>query len=187
MPRAQFAVVLGRQPQADGVPTADGPVAITARGIDVVAFHISANAGEPPKPLAKVASGGELSRVMLALKAVSARGAGVPTLVFDEIDTGIGGRTAEAVGEKLAHVSRWAQVLCVTHLAQLAFYADTHFLLEKTSTEERTISTMRALDDAARIDELARLQAGGRITEAVLGHIREVLDEIRAQKSGTLF
>lgn len=187
MPKAIFRVDISHQIQQQGLPVQGEKVAVTAQGIDVVAFHISANVGEPPKPLAKVASGGELSRVMLALKAVSARGAGVPTLVFDEIDTGIGGRTAEAVGEKLAQVARTAQVLCVTHLAQLAFYADLHFLLEKATEGERTFSHMRALTEDERVEELARLQAGGRITDAVLSHVRSVLDEIRAQQSGKLF
>lgn len=186
MPKAIFRVDLRRQPQQDGLPVEGEPVAVTGNGIDVVAFHISANPGEPPKPLAKIASGGELSRIMLALKAVSARGAGVPTLIFDEIDTGIGGRTAEVVGEKLSTVAHQAQVICVTHLAQIAFYADRQFLLEKDTDGERTVSRMRALDHDARVEELARLQAGGRVTDAVLTHIREVLDDIHAQKTGRL-
>jgi len=187
MAKAVFLVNISRHPQQHGLPVAGEMVAVTTQGIDVVAFHISANVGEPPKPLAKIASGGELSRIMLALKAVSARGAGVPTLIFDEIDTGIGGRTAEAVGLKLAQVARHAQVICVTHLAQLAYYADRHFLLEKAAEDGRTTSHMRALTEEERIEELARLQAGGRITEAVLTHVRSVLDEIHGQKSGTLF
>lgn len=180
MPHAVFLVDLRRQPHADGLPVEGEKVAVTAQGIDVIAFHISANAGEPPRPLAKVASGGELSRVMLALKAVAARDAGVPTLIFDEIDTGIGGRTAEVVGAKLAQVAHAAQVICVTHLAQLAFYADRHFLLEKLTEGDRTVSRMHELDSEARVEELARLQAGGRVTDAVLAHIRTVLDDIHA-------
>jgi len=187
MPKAIFTIDITRQPREDGLPVGDERVAVTPQGIDVVVFHISANPGEPPKPLAKIASGGELSRIMLALKAVSARGAGVPTLIFDEIDTGIGGRTAEVVGEKLAQVARQAQVISVTHLAQLAFYADRHFLLEKETIGERTISRMRELTDDECVEELARLQAGGRVTDAVLAHVRSVLEEIRGQKSGTLF
>jgi DNA repair protein RecN (Recombination protein N) len=187
MPKAVFRVDLAQHPQEDGLPVGDGRVAVTLQGIDAVAFHISANPGEPPKPLAKIASGGELSRIMLALKAVSARGAGVPTLIFDEIDTGIGGRTAEVVGDKLAQVARVAQVISVTHLAQLAFYADRHFLLEKETAGERTVSRMRDLSDDERVEELARLQAGGRVTDAVREHIRAVLDEIHGQHSGRLF
>jgi DNA repair protein RecN (Recombination protein N) len=182
MMKAVFQVHITRQPQATGLLVDGERVAVTPRGIDQVAFYLSANAGEPPKPLAKIASGGELSRVMLALKAVAARGSGVPTLVFDEIDTGIGGRTAEAVGEKLARVAGTAQVICVTHLAQLAFYADTHFLLSKAVDGARTVSRMTALDEQGRIEELARLQAGGRVSEAVLAHIRGVLEEIRSQR-----
>lgn len=186
MPKAIFLVNLGRQSHADGLPVEGETVAVTTQGIDVVAFHLSPNEGEPPKPLAKIASGGELSRVMLALKAVSARGAGVPTLIFDEIDTGIGGRTAEAVGEKLAQVARGAQVLCVTHLAQLAYYGDRHFLLEKLTADGRTTSRMRELDEEGRIEELARLQAGGRVTAAVLDHVRSVLADVRAQRTAAV-
>jgi len=187
MPKAVFRIDLARQPREDGLPVGGERVAVTSRGIDAVAFHISANPGEPPRPLAKIASGGELSRIMLALKAVSARGAGVPTLIFDEIDTGIGGRTAEVVGEKLARVARAAQVISVTHLAQLAFYADRHFLLEKESTGDRTVSRMRELSGSELIEELSRLQAGARVTDAVRDHVKAVLDEIHGQKSGSLF
>jgi len=187
MPKAVFRIDLARQPREDGLPVGDERIAVTSQGIDVVAFHISANPGEPPRPLAKIASGGELSRIMLALKAVSARGAGVPTLIFDEIDTGIGGRTAEVVGEKLARVARGAQVISVTHLAQLAFYADRHFLLEKETDGERTVSRMRELSGGELVEELSRLQAGGRVTDAVRDHVKSVLDEIHGQQSGTLF
>ncbi len=187
MPRAIFRIELGRTPREDGIDIDGRRIGVTADGIDAVAFHLSPNVGEPPKPLAKIASGGELSRVMLALKAVSARGAGVPTLIFDEIDTGIGGRTAETVGEKLAQVTRTAQVICVTHLAQLAFFADRHFLLEKLTDGERTVSQMRALTREECIEELGRLQAGGRVTDAVRAHVAGVLDEVQAQKSGSLF
>ncbi|MEI7832921.1 MAG: DNA repair protein RecN [bacterium] len=186
MPKAIFRVDIQRQADADGIVISGEPVAVTAQGIDLVAFHLSANLGEPPRPLAKIASGGELSRIMLALKAVSARDAGVPTLIFDEIDTGIGGRTAEAVGEKLAQVAHGVQVICVTHLAQLAFYGDEHFLIEKSSDGERTNSTMRWLTGEERVAELARLQAGGHISEAVLAHIRTVLSEVQAKKQQLL-
>ncbi len=182
MPKAIFRVDIQRQADTDGIVISGEPVTVTTQGIDLVAFHLSANLGEPPRPLAKIASGGELSRIMLALKAVSARDAGVPTLIFDEIDTGIGGRTAEAVGEKLAQVALGVQVICVTHLAQLAFYGDEHFLIEKSSDGERTNSTMRWLTGEERVAELARLQAGGHISEAVLAHIRTVLNEIQAKK-----
>jgi DNA repair protein RecN (Recombination protein N) len=187
MPKAVFQVNISYLPQTDGLPIHGEHVAVTAHGIDHVSFYISANAGEPPKPLAKVASGGELSRVMLALKTVSTHADGVPTLIFDEIDSGIGGRTAEAVGLKLAQVAKTAQVIAVTHLAQLAFYADKHFLIEKTSHDERTSSAMRELDHEERVEELARLQAGARVSDAVLTHVRSVLDDIHSHKNGTLF
>ena len=183
MPKAIFRVAISRAPDAAGLPVSGDRVAVTAQGIDLVAFHLSANLGEPPKPLAKIASGGELSRIMLALKTIATAGAGVPTLIFDEIDTGIGGRTAEVVGQKLAQVARAAQVICVTHLAQIAFYADRHFLLEKETEGERTFSRMHELTTDTRVAELARLQAGGRVSAAVLAHIRTVLDEIQAAKT----
>ena len=182
MPKAQFLVNITRNPAENGLLIAGEKVQITSTGIDIISFDISANDGEPAKPLSRVASGGELSRIMLALKAVAARGSEIPTLIFDEIDTGIGGRTAEAVGMKLMQVARFAQVISVTHLAQIAFYADRHFLIEKTTSDGRTSSSMRALNEDERIDELARLQAGARVTEAVLSHVREVANEIQQQK-----
>jgi DNA repair protein RecN (Recombination protein N) len=186
MPKARFLVDLARQPHPDGLDVDGARVAVFLHGIDVVAFHFSANVGEPPRRLAKIASGGELSRVMLALKAIAARGTGVPTLIFDEIDSGIGGRTAEAVGAKLAQVARGAQVLCVTHLAQLAYYADKHFLVEKATDGERTVTSLRELPPEERVEELARLQAGTRVSGAVRDHIRTVLDDIHGTEPGRL-
>lgn len=129
-------------------------------GIDTLEFFISANAGEPQKPLRKVASGGEVSRIMLALKNIAADKGGIPTMIFDEIDTGISGRIAQVVAEKLQSISRGRQVICVTHLPQIASMADKHFLVEKQSNEQATRTSLLPLEQKARISEVARLSGG---------------------------
>jgi len=148
------------------------------RGRDRVEFLISANPGEPPKPLARVASGGEASRTMLALKVAATECDPVKTLVFDEIDAGIGGRTANTVGEKLHSISRGRQVLCVTHLPQIARFADHHLKVEKgedSSGAERTVVSVRALEGDERVAELARMLGGSEESEAAVRHARELL------------
>lgn len=148
------------------------------RGQDRVEFLISANPGEPLKPLARVASGGEASRTMLALKVAATECDPVKTLVFDEIDTGIGGRTANTVGEKLRAISRGRQVLCVTHLPQIARFADHHLKVEKgeeASGRERTVISVRALEGEERVGELARMLGGSEESEAAVRHARELL------------
>ncbi|BCW97319.1 MAG: DNA repair protein RecN [Armatimonadota bacterium] len=148
------------------------------RGQDRVEFLISANPGEPLKPLARVASGGEASRTMLALKVAAIECDPVKTLVFDEIDAGIGGRTANTVGEKLRAISRGRQVLCVTHLPQIARFADHHLKVEKggeTSGSERTVISVRALEGEERVGELARMLGGSEESEAAVRHARELL------------
>jgi len=143
-----------------------------------VEFLISANPGEPPKPLARVASGGEASRTMLALKVAATECDPVKTLVFDEIDAGIGGRTANTVGEKLHSISRGRQVLCVTHLPQIARFADHHLKVEKgedSSGAERTVVSVRALEGDERVAELARMLGGSEESEAAVRHARELL------------
>ena len=154
----------------------NGAVQLTAKGIDRIEFLISANAGEPLKPLSKVASGGEMSRIMLALKTILAKNDNIPTLIFDEIDTGISGRTANIVGEKLANISQTHQVLCITHLPQIARMADTHFYIEKISTNEQTHTNVRHLQKKERITELGRLLGGTTITDLTLKHAKEMLD-----------
>ena len=129
----------------------------TAKGFDVLQFLISTNAGEPPKPIAKIASGGELSRIMLALKNVLAQVDDMDTLIFDEIDAGISGQAAQKVGQKIKEVSAQRQVICVTHLAQIACHADAHFFIEKKSDEGKTFTTVRTLDYEGRKEELARI------------------------------
>ena len=144
-------------------------------GADAVAFYMSANLGEALKPLNKVASGGELARIMLALKNVLAQRDRVPTLIFDEVDTGVSGRAAQHVAEKLRSVSENKQVLCVTHLPQLAALADTHFLIEKTEHDGRTFTAVTPLDREGRKRELARIIGGANITETTLQSAAEML------------
>ena len=139
----------------------------TAGGIDETEFMISTNPGEPERPLGAVASGGELSRIMLAIKTVLAETDQVPTLIFDEIDTGISGRTAQMVSEKLRIISKSRQVICITHLPQIAAMADQHFEISKAASDGRTATSIRTLNREAMVDELARLLGGAEITETV--------------------
>lgn len=145
-----------------------------ANGFDDVCFLISLNPGLPLRPLADVASGGELSRIMLALKTVLAEKDEMPTLIFDEIDVGISGRTAQKVSEKMALIARNHQVLCITHLAQIASMADSHFLIEKTVQDGRTVTRIRTLEREESIEELARILGGAQITELTMQSAREM-------------
>ncbi|MCC6485357.1 MAG: DNA repair protein RecN [Armatimonadetes bacterium] len=151
----------------------DAPLGPT--GADRVEFLISANAGESARPLSKVASGGESSRIMLALKTVLTSEDPVRTLVFDEVDAGIGGRTANVVGEKLKGLAQGRQVLCVTHLAQIASFADSHFQVQKRESNGRTVVEIRKLSDEERVVELARMLGGNQESEAAVQHARELL------------
>ena len=162
MPRVQFSCVFAE-------------TELSANGADSVAFYMSANAGEAPKPLSKVASGGELARIMLAMKNVLAEKARVATLLFDEVDTGVSGRAAQRVAEKLKSVARHKQVLCVTHLPQLAALADTHLLISKQERQGRTYTTVTPLDFEGRKRELARIIGGANITETTLKSAEEML------------
>lgn len=149
--------------------------ALGSDGIDKAELLISANPGEPPRPVAKIASGGELSRMMLAIKTVLAAVDDVDTLIFDEVDTGISGSAAEKVGLKLREVSRDSQVLCVTHQAQIAALADDHYLIEKRVEQGRTFTVVTPLDRDARVRELARIIGGVQITQAALSHAEDML------------
>ena len=151
------------------------PDKITINGMDEVEILISANAGEEPKPLNRTASGGELSRVMLAIKSVMAEGDDIPTMIFDEVDAGISGRTAAKVGVKLAQTAEKRQVLCITHLAQIAALAQTHMLIEKQTEGQRTYTRIIPLDHEGRKQELARIMDGG-LTESGLKAAEEMLD-----------
>jgi DNA repair protein RecN (Recombination protein N) len=162
------------------VSGSDEPANWTASGFDGVTYMISPNPGEPLKPVEQIASGGELSRVMLALKATieagkKSRGGTQRTLVFDEIDTGIGGRAAEAVGKKLKSLARANQVLCITHLPQIASFADHHYLIEKRETAGRTKTLVRALTAAEQTEEIARMLSGEKLTETSRQHAEQLL------------
>ncbi|MBB6216639.1 DNA repair protein RecN (Recombination protein N) [Anaerosolibacter carboniphilus] len=150
---------------------------LTSKGIDHIEFLISTNSGEPLKPLTKIVSGGEMSRIMLAFKTILAAVDNIPTLIFDEIDTGISGRTATIVGEKLALISSTHQILCITHLPQIALMADNHFHIIKTSIEGHTKTTVERLKDNERIDELARLLGGVSLTQLTIEHAKEMLEQ----------
>ena len=156
--------------------------AVTARGSDDVEFMISTNPGESLKPLGQVASGGELSRVMLAIKTVLAGQETIGTLIFDEIDAGISGRTAWKVSEQLDTVAHSTQVLCITHLPQIAAMADSHFAIEKSSTEDNTITDIRRLSGEEGLGELARLLGSDALTEAALSNAREMRAQAEAHK-----
>jgi len=166
-----------------GVNAAEEDSHWTATGWDEVEYRIATNSGEPLKPLDEIASGGEMSRVMLALKVSVEEGAVKPkkktptprTLVFDEIDIGIGGRAAEAVGQKLKSLSRGQQVLCVTHLPQIAAFADQHFVVEKREADGRTKMQIRLLDDRARTHEVARMLSGAKVTDTSLQHAAQMI------------
>ena len=170
-----------------GVTAAENESAWTANGWDQVEYRIATNAGEPLKPLHEIASGGEMSRVMLALKvaveeASSKTRKHMPTprtLVFDEIDIGIGGRAAEAVGQKLKALSRGQQVLCVTHLPQIAAFAGQHLVVEKREDHGRTKTQIRLLDDRARTHEVARMLSGAKVTDTSLQHAAQVIADSR--------
>lgn len=154
-----------------------------ANGTDNVALLFSANRGETAKPLQKVASGGELSRIALAVKTVAAsRDTSVPSMVFDEIDTGIGGRTAQMVAERIAQVAFYKQVLCITHLPQIACMADIHLYLSKVSEENSVVTHVRTLSECERISEIARMASGADITSASLDNAREMVSHARTKK-----
>ncbi|MFZ7127050.1 MAG: DNA repair protein RecN [Desulfobacterales bacterium] len=178
MPGTRFEVVFDTYPVDDG-PSGRfnaGGRGLKAWGIDRVSFFISANPGEALKPLAAIASGGELSRVVLALKSILAAHEAVETVVFDEVDAGIGGGVAEQVGRKLKQLARSHQIICITHLPQIARFADHHFRIAKNLKEGRTATTIVPLDMERRLEEIARMLGGERITAATLEHAREMLE-----------
>ena len=162
MPRVQFSCEFSE-------------LELTVNGADSVAFYMSANAGEALKPMSKVASGGELARIMLAMKNVLAQQDQVSTLIFDEVDTGVSGRAAQKVAQKLSSVAKNKQVLCVTHLPQIAAMGDTHMLIAKSERDGRTYTTVTPLDRQGRMQELARIIGGATITETTLKSAEEML------------
>jgi DNA repair protein RecN (Recombination protein N) len=160
-------------------------IAFDGTGLDGVAFLIAPNPGEPARPLARIASGGELSRVALAIKQILAEADHTPTLVFDEIDTGIGGRSAEPVGRSLWELARSHQVLCVTHLGQIAAYADAQFRIEKVQREGRTVTVVRRVEGRERVEELAQMLAGAEGGSAARASAEELLERAEAWRRTT--
>jgi DNA repair protein RecN (Recombination protein N) len=148
---------------------------LKAEGLDRVEFMLSPNVGEDLKPLSKIASGGELSRIMLAMKTILARSSSVETIVFDEVDSGIGGATAEVVGDKLRSLAGYHQILCITHLPQIASKGMTHFMVEKRVVEGRTATVISELDHEDRVKEIARLLGGKKVSQKAVAHARELL------------
>ena len=160
------------------------PAALSARGTDSVEFFFSANPGEDPRPLARIASGGELSRIMLAIKSVALEEADAPTVIFDEVDAGVGGAVAEVVGRKLATLARHRQVLCITHLPQIAAFADHHFAVEKMTAKGRTRSKVRKLGPDERGEEIARMLGGVKVTAEARKHAEQLLATGRSRRKG---
>ncbi len=156
-----------------------GEIPLSSKGMDDVEFLISPNPGEVVKPLAKIASGGELSRIMLALKNILARVGAREVLIFDEVDSGIGGGTAEVVGKKLRDLSKHHQVICVTHLPQIACFAERHYSVRKETKAGRTITTVDRLENNAVVDEIARMLGGMKVTEKTRAHAKEMLENAK--------
>lgn len=173
-----------------GMPQGEFLVDVTALDLDVpklngkdkIEFLVSANPGLPAKPLAKVASGGELSRISLAIQVTTSNDKTTPTMIFDEVDTGIGGGIAEIVGQKLRSLSQNRQVMCVTHLPQVASQAHYHLYVEKNNKADITSSTVRLLDDEERVQEIARMLGGVNITANTLAHAKEMLFQSTADR-----
>ena len=180
----RFVVRVEQAADPDGLPVGDRRLAATSHGVDRVEFHLAANPGEEPRPLARVASGGELSRVALAIKRVLASVDAVPVLVFDEVDAGIGGRTAQAVAQRLRAVAHERQVICVTHLAQIATAADHHLHIHKAVDGERTTVHVEPLDGQRRVEEVARMLAGV-LTEHTMENARELLRLARTSSAAS--
>lgn len=152
-------------------------------GFDRVRFLISTNRGEPLKDLTKVASGGELSRIMLALKNIFSKHQGITSVIFDEVDTGVSGRVAQAIAEKIYQISNDSQVLCITHLPQVAAMADTHKFIEKNEKDNRTATSVKELSETEQMEELSRMITGTKLTETAKEHAKEMLELANAFKS----
>ena len=186
MGSARFEVDITQSPSQDGVPVPgrDGRWAYSDKGIDKVEFLISPNPGEPLKPLVKIASGGETSRLMLALKSILSEADLTPTLVFDEVDVGVGGRSGGVVGEKLWALTKTHQVLCITHLPQIAAFADSHYTITKQVSDDRTRTQVEEVTGQAKEQEIAAMIGGAPVSKASLENAREMLEETARLKQG---
>lgn len=178
MERTRFEVQFVRSGHSEGMDSHS----FTRNGLDQVEFLISANPGEPLRPLAKIASGGEMSRIMLAMKSIFARVDRIPVLVFDEVDTGVSGRAAQAIAEKMSELSQYCQVFSITHLPQVACMADSHYLILKTIQADRTFTSVDDVRDSERVRELARMLGGVEVTEKTLDHAREMISLANEKK-----
>jgi len=183
MAGACFVVDIQQVDAGGGVVVGDRRLACDATGIDRVEFLIAPNVGEPPKPLVRIASGGEMSRLMLALKSILSTADEVPTLIFDEIDVGIGGRSAAVIGEKLWRLTTTHQVICVTHLSQIAAFADAHYAIAKGITDGRTTTRAQKLSEAKRLEELAMMLGGTPLSDVTRQDAQEILARSRATKA----
>jgi DNA repair protein RecN (Recombination protein N) len=171
-----FEIRISKRENKQGPIQVDGKnYALNPEGIDQVEYYISLNPGEAPKPLIKIASGGEISRIMLALKTALAEADAIPVLIFDEIDTGISGRIAQMVGKNLKEVSKRHQVLCITHLPLIASSGDHHFSVVKEINQNRSVTKIKPLNMEKRIHEIAKLIGGENVTESTLKNARELL------------
>lgn len=189
MVNTQFKINLTQVDAEDGIPLDGRTVASSEDGVDKIEFMVAPNPGESLKPMIKIASGGELSRIMLALKSILAELDETPTMVFDEIDVGIGGRTAQAVAEKLLLIGQTRQVICVTHLPQIASLAKRHFYIEKRVIGARTSVSVHEMTMDERIEELARMLGGAQVTDTTRQHAREMLmlaEKLRLKKVGQM-
>ncbi|WP_010284546.1 DNA repair protein RecN [Bacillus timonensis] len=160
----------------------DSTIKFTPNGKDDIEFYISTNPGEPLKPLAKIASGGELSRIMLAIKSIFSKHQGVTSIIFDEVDTGVSGRVAQAIAEKIYGISVGSQVLCISHLPQVAAMADTHLFIAKKTVEGRTTTSVTSLDESEKIKEISRMISGVEITDLTKEHAKELLNLAKESK-----
>ncbi|MDP3014493.1 MAG: hypothetical protein Q8M92_09640, partial [Candidatus Subteraquimicrobiales bacterium] len=184
MPNVRFKVEIRWGSQVEtGLLINGGRFRTFPNGLDLVEFLISPNPGEPLKPLAKIASGGEISRIMLALKIILAKVDEIPTLIFDEIDVGIGGKTTVSIGQKLATLGLTHQVICVTHLPQIASFADKHFYVSKIEERGRTIVKVCSLDEKTKISEIARMLAGD-LSSVSIEHASELIKSAKEAKKG---
>ena len=173
--KASFSVVVTPLKRPTGVDPLDACAGLNSAGMDAVEFFIAPNLGEEPKPLSRIASGGEISRIVLALKKIIAANYKVPTLLFDEVDAGIGGAVAESVGRKLVEIAASHQVLCITHLPQIACFGAQHMSVQKQTRNGRTVTGVAPLDAAGRVDEISRMLGGLKLSEATRKHALEML------------
>ncbi len=185
MEKTRFTVSVANAPASGNTSPylLSNGAAISETGMDQAAFLISPNVGEALKPLSSIASGGELSRIVLSLRVILANKESAESLVFDEVDAGIGGGVAEIAGEKLASISKYHQVICITHLAQIAQFGDAHYRIAKHVESGRTRTTIRPLDDGDRLEEIARMLGGVEITQTTMDHAREMVERVKHFKS----